>query len=225
MKPTVKEPPVFLFFFPLHCTPFCLSHNFILTKSPSDGVAFYFTTGWDWAHTGIVSIVRDVSLLYTEGSPQTTLEKWRYNWTQGETSYTVPVHFQFFHYPVRKWFRRSSVIRTGGVLLGWKILCQAGVRTTERLLESWPSRLQSYHSGFIPRMERHSALMVCGRLCKNISFLVIYIIRHMISAALLNLVQTSTWLKNELIINYNFSSGQTALPVFTVSTQKWSFWE
>lgn len=106
-------------------------------------MAFYFTTGWDWAHTGIVSIVRDVSLLYTEGSPQTTLEKWRYNWTQGEASYTVPVHFQFFHCPIRKWFRRSSIIRTGGVLLGWKILCQAGVRTTEKLLESWPSHLKS----------------------------------------------------------------------------------
>lgn len=30
---------------------FSLSHNSILTKAPSHTVAFYFTTGWDWAHT------------------------------------------------------------------------------------------------------------------------------------------------------------------------------
>lgn len=65
---------IFFFSLSLHCTPFCLSHNFILTKSPSDEVAFYFKTAQAWAHAthgGIVSIDLCVTPRRTEGPSHT----------------------------------------------------------------------------------------------------------------------------------------------------------
>lgn len=68
-----KEPPVSsLFFSSLHFSltlSLSLSHNFNLTKSPSDGVAFYFTTGWDWAQATHGD--------YFHRSPCSTARLWR----------------------------------------------------------------------------------------------------------------------------------------------------